>query len=296
MKNQQRRVSSSGSNSISSEKESIWIFIVRKLIKNKVAVISLVVFVSICLACALAPLLTRWEYYTTNPSNRFATPSPEHLFGTDGLGRDNFSRILYGGRTTLSIAMIASFASALIGCIIGLPAGYFGKRVDFIISPVLDVLASIPIVLLVIVFESVFGYGRGYFVYAMIISAIPQFARLVRACVMSVTGREYIEASRALGVSHFMIIFKHVLHNITSPLIVRFTSGMGEALLICTIMGYLGIGIQPPVPEWGMIAYIAKESIFTSPHVMIFPCAVITVCVVSLSLFTDGLQEALDPR
>ena len=270
--------------------------VLRQLVRNKTALFSLIVFILIALGCIMAPFLTRWEFFTIEPSNRFANPSVTHIVGTDSLGRDVFSRLLYGGRTTLKIALLATLLSSFIGCLIGLAAGYFGRWLDFFISPALDVIASIPVILLVIVFESVLGYGRGYFFYAMVIAAVPQFARLTRSCVMSIMGCEYIEASRALGVNHFMIIIRHVLHNIISPLVVRFSSGIAEALLICTIMGYLEIGVRPPAPEWGSIVFNANASVFAAPMLMIIPCAVITICVISLSLFSDGLRDALDPK
>ena len=276
--------------------ENAFAGVLRQLVRNKTALISFIIFIAITLACIMAPLLTQWEFFTIEPSNRFANPSVTHIFGTDSLGRDVFSRLLYGGRTTLRIALLATLLSSVIGCLIGLAAGYFGRWLDFIISPALDVIASIPVILLVIVFESVLGYGRGYFFYAMVIAAIPQFARLTRSCVMSIMGCEYIEASRALGVSHIMIIARHVLHNIVSPLVVRFSSGVAEALLICTIMGYLEIGVRPPAPEWGSIVFNANASVFAAPMLMIIPCAVITICVISLSLFSDGLRDAMDPK
>ena len=150
--------------------------------------------------------------------------------------------------------------------------------------------------LLIIVAEATLGWGRGNFMYAMAIAAVPQFARLVRASVMNIKASEYIEAARALGVSHTGIIFRHVLHNIASPLIVRFASGVAEALLICSIMGYLGLGVNPPLPEWGSIAYIGRAFIRLNPLLMVFPCAAITVSVISLSLFSDGIRDALDPK
>jgi len=273
-----------------------WGEVVRKLGKNKIAVISLVVFVVICLACAMAPYLTKWEYSAISVPDRNALPSFKHIFGTDYLGRDSFSRMLYGGRLTLRITFVSTLLAAAVGSILGLAAGYFGRKADFIISPVLDMLGSIPVILLAIVTESVFGWGKGYFVYAIAVAAVPKFARIVRASVMDIMGREYIEAARALAVSHVGVIFRHVVHNVAPAFIVRFTSLTAEALLTCTIMGYLGIGINPPTPEWGAIVLIAKSYMRVAPYVMFIPCAVIAITVISLSLFGDGLRDALDPN
>ena len=276
--------------------DNYWIDILRQLCGNKAAVAGLAVFLAICLSCALAPLLTTWDYAEISVDHIKEPPSAVHLFGTDYLGRDVFTRMLYGGRLTLRIAFLATAMAATAGSLIGLLAGYFGGRVDMALSPALDVVASVPVILLVIVTEAVFGWGRGYFMYAMAVAAVPQFARLARATVMQVMGREYIEAARALGLGHAGILLRHVLHNAVSPLIIRFTGGFAEALLTCTIVGYLGIGINPPTPEWGVIVYNVKDQMRNSPTTMIIPCAVIALCVISISLFGDGLRDALDPR
>jgi peptide/nickel transport system permease protein len=275
---------------------NIWVDFLRKLCKNKIALAGFIVFASVCVACALAPYLTKWEYYAIDTSNVFAPPSREHILGSDNLGRDIFSRLLYGGRFTLKITLVSTSLAAVIGCLVGLAAGYFRGRADFFISHLLDMLASIPLFLLVIVTETSLGWGRGYFMYAMAAAAVPQFARLVRASVMNIIGCTYIEASRALGVRHFEIIRRHVLHNIAPPLIIRFTGGVAEALTICTIMGYLGVGISPPTPEWGALAYASKAFTRSHPLLIILSSAVIAVCVISVNLFGDGLRDALDPR
>jgi ABC-type dipeptide/oligopeptide/nickel transport system permease subunit len=274
----------------------IWGDFFRKLWKNKIAVAGLVVFVSVCAACVLAPYLTKWDYYTIDAANALTAPSREHILGADNLGRDILARLLYGGRVTLKITLISTSLAAAAGCLIGLIAGYFRSRADFFISHFLDTLASIPVFLLIIVTEVSFGWGRGYFMYALAAAAIPQFARLVRACVINITGSTYIEASRALGTPHSQIIRSHVLHNIAPPLIIRFTSGVAEMLTICTIMGYLRVGINPPTPEWGAIAFASKAFTRTHPLMMILSSAIIAVCVISVNLFGDGLRDALDPR
>ena len=275
---------------------SIWSEALRRLLGNKAAIIGLFVFIAICLACVSAPWLSKWGYSVINPEQRLELPSVRHIMGTDNLGRDTFARILYGGRTTLKIALCSTIIAAVAGCLIGLVAGYFGGRADFILSHVLDMLAAIPVFLLVIITEAALGWGRGNFMFAMAIAAVPQFARLVRASVQSIKGCEFIEASRALGESHAGIILRRILHNIASPLIVRLTGGITEMLMLCTIMGYLGVGINPPMPEWGALAYTARSYIRGEPLLIVFPCAAIAVCVISLSLFGDGLRNALDPR
>ena len=270
--------------------------VIKRLFSNKVATVGLFVFLIICMACLFAPFVTKWDYAAINADYVRAKPSAEHILGTDHLGRDMFSRLLYGGRTTLRVAFISTIIATFVGGIVGILSGYFGKRTDFLMSHILDMIAAIPVFLLVIVFEVALGWGKGNFMYALALGAMPQFARLVRASVMSIMGNEYIEAAQALGVSHAGIMSRHVLHNVASPVMVRFTSAITEAILICSILGYIGIGIGPPIPEWGAIAYTGRSYIRMNPRLIIFPCATITLSVISLSLFGDGLRDALSPR
>jgi ABC-type dipeptide/oligopeptide/nickel transport system permease subunit len=274
----------------------IWRDALRRFGRNRIAVICLGIFLIICLSCALAPNLTKYDYSSINANDRLSKPSWTHLLGTDNLGRDLFTRILYGGRMTLRITFTSTVIALLIGSVIGLAAGYFGGRVDFMISPVLDILAAIPVILLALVFEALLRWGNGNFMYAIAIAAIPQFARLVRVSVINIMGSEYIEAARALGVGHLGVIFRHIVHNVAPALIVRFTSALAEAMLTCTVLGYLSIGINAPTPEWGNIVYLSKNFIRLAPQLMIIPCAVISLCVISISLVGDGLRDAMDPR
>ena len=283
-----------GENAASSQ--NAFRIVMRRLLKDKTALTGLAVFAVICLACVFAPVLTKWDYKEINVRRLLENPSVEHILGTDNLGRDVYSRLLYGGRITLRITLISTVLAAAAGCIIGLVAGYSGGRVDILISSVLDTLTAIPMILLAIVFEIVFGWGEGNFMYAIAVAALPQFAHLVRACVMNIVKCEYIEAARALGVSRFSIMVRHVLHNIMSPLVIRFASGLADALLSCTIMGYLSIGMKPPIPEWGVLVFNAKSFLWKQPLLMVFPCAVIAITVISVSIFSDGLRDALDPR
>jgi len=276
--------------------ESIYADMFRRLRKNKTALVCMSIFLIICLACIFAPYLTPYTYTKINVARRSEGPSIDHILGTDNLGRDQFTRLLYGGRVTLKITFVSTILAAVAGSIIGLLAGYFGGRADLIISPVIDTLAAIPIIILALVFEIAFGWGRGFFMYAMAIAAVPQFARLVRASVADVMGREYIEAARALGSNHLGIMSRHILHNIAPPFVIRFTTSLAEALMTCTIMGYLSIGIRPPMPEWGGIALNAKAYMRVAPVMMVVPCGVIAFCIVSINLFGDGLRDALDPR
>lgn len=268
--------------------------IFRRFLRKKTAVAGLIVFALICLACIFAPFLTKWNYYTVNVALVREQPSLEHLFGTDSLGRDVLTRMLYGGRFTLGIAFISTSLAAIAGCITGIISGYAGKIADIIISPVLDILDSIPVVVLALVFEAVFGWGRGYFMYAIAIASMPKFTQLVRGCVINTMECAYIEAARALGVGHLRIITRHIFRNVISPLIIRYSVGMAEVIMTCTIMGYLSIGITPPIPEWGAIVFGSSSLILTRPIMVVLPCAMIAFCLISLNFFSDGLRDALN--
>ena len=273
-----------------------WKESLRRLFKNKSAVVGLLVFLVICLSCAFAPLITDYEYFRTDTQNVSSLPTAEHIFGTDPLGRDLFSRVLYGGRITLRAALVSTLLASVAGAAIGLISGYFGRRIDFLLTRIIDMLSAIPSLLLIIVMEIALGWGKGNFMYAMAISAVPQFARLVRASVLNIMGQEYIEASRALGVRHSGIILRHVLHNVLSPLLVQMTTGVAEAILNCTILGYLSVGVNPPMPEWGALAYAGKSYMISNPHIALFPCIAIVLSVISVNFFGNGLRDALDPR
>jgi ABC-type dipeptide/oligopeptide/nickel transport system permease subunit len=258
--------------------------------------IGLGIFLFICLACALLPGIIRWDYYEPDFNASLKTPSLEHIFGTNQLGRDMLSGVLYGGRTTLRIAAVSTFIAMIAGSAIGLIAGYYGGRADFIISRATDMLSSVPVILLTLFIEFTLGWGRGYFVYAMAISATPQFARLVRASVLTIMGQEYIEAARALGDSHIGIIMRHVLRNVAIPIIIHLTGCFSEAILTCTILGYLGVGISPPAAEWGVLVYRGKAHMLSNPHVILFPSFAVTASVISLNFFGNGLRDAFDPK
>jgi len=280
--------------SLKSDEYNAFYIVIKRLMKNKVAMLGLVVFLLICFSCILSPLLTKWDYYSINAEHLRESPSLDHPFGTDSFGRDVLTRMLYGGRITLRIAFASTIIAACAGTFAGVISGYFGKYADLIVSPVLDILDSVPVVVLALVFEAVFGWGRGYFMYAIAIASIPKFTQVVRGSVINAMENTFIEAARALGVSHFSIIYRHVLHNMISPLIVRFTIGVTEAILTCTIMGYLSIGISPPTPEWGAMVYSSSVYVLTNPIMLIIPCTVIAVSVISLSFFCDGLRDALN--
>ena len=264
----------------------------KRFASNKMALLCLAVFLFLFLSCMFAPLLTHYDPAAMSFHELSQRPNSVHLLGTDHTGRDLYSRLLYGGRTTFRICFIAVVLSSL-GLVFGLAAGYYGGRTDQIISRVNDALASIPTFLLAIFVEITMPSGRGNYQYAIALALMPPLVRLSRNLVMNIMGSEYIEAARALGVTNAKIIAGHVLRNISGPVIVQIFSNLSEAILTCTIMGYLGLGIMSPRVEWGSVVKDAFPYILSNPIQITIPCLVVFICVLSLNVVGSGLRDAV---
>lgn len=271
--------------------------ILRRLLRNRSAVAG-GVFILLLLIIALVPSFfathdpTRFQ----DPGNRFAPPSAEHWFGTDNLGRDVYSRVIYGTRVTLSIAFQAVFFGAIVGVGLGIVAGYYGRWVDAIIMRFMDVLLAFPGILLALAIVSTLGASLRNVVIAIAIFSVPSFARIVRGSTLVVRKLEYIEAIRALGARDFKIITQHILPNVLSPIIVQGTLYIATAILIASGLSFLGLGAQPPTPEWGLMLAGGRDFIWNAIHVTLFPGLAIVLAVLSFNLLGDGLRDALDPR
>ncbi len=267
--------------------------VIRLFMKNRLAAASLVVFIIVLLFCILGPLFTPYDYSTIDVKNCWQSPSLQHPMGTDGIGRDTMTRLMYGGRTTFSITFTAVLIS-LLGILPGVAAGFWGGRVDNIISRINDALGAIPTFLMVIFAENMMGWGGGNYRYAMGVALIPPIVRIARSATMEVVGKEYVEAARALGVGSTGIILTHIMRNILSPIIVHVSSSLADTLVMCTLMGYLGIGVNPPEPEWGNIVHGGYAVILSKPIQMIIPSSLIVICVLSLNLIGNGLRDGLE--
>lgn len=264
--------------------------------RNKMAMVGLIILVILLLTAIFAPFIAPYGYETTDYSNTFQKPSAQHLFGTDEFGRDIFSRVIYGARLSLSVGFIAVAISVAIGGALGAIAGFYQKQVDNLIMRFMDVLLAIPQFLLAISIVAVLGPGLFNLMIAVGISSIPRYARIVRATTMTIKGEEYIEAAVASGTSDAGIIFKHIIPNCMAPLTVQISLGIADAILMAAGLSFIGLGIQPPTPEWGAMLSGGRNYIRGWAYMTYFPGLAIFFTTLSLNLVGDGLRDALDPK
>lgn len=244
----------------------------------------------------LAPFLTPYSPIEIDLSNTLEAPSPAHLLGTDELGRDQLTRLLYGARVSMVMGLIGVVIAASVGAALGLIAGYFVGALDSAIMRTMDAILAFPALLLALLVVSVVGPGLVQVLIAFGIAGIPFYARLMRSMVLSIRGREYVEAAEALGASPLRIIFGHILPNAMAPLIITTTLAMGLVIVGLASLGFIGLGAQPPTPEWGAMLSGNQSRFFTAPWLLISPGLAILLAVIGYSLVGDGLRDALDPR
>ncbi len=268
----------------------------KRLRRNRMAMLGLVIIVVLILSAVFAPLIAPYGYDDQDVNRAFLGPSLHHLFGTDNLGRDIFSRILYGGRISLTMGLISVSLSSVVGIFLGALAGYYGGKLDDIIMRVLDVLMAMPNILLAIAIAAALGPGLVNCMVAVGISTVPRFARVVRGPILSIRNQEYIEAATAVNASDRRIIFRHVLPNVMAPIIVQATLYIANAVMAASSLSFLGMGVQPPSPEWGAMLSAGRQYIREYWHIVTFPGIAIMLTVFSLNVLGDGLRDALDPR
>lgn len=278
------------------KKQSQFLITIQRLRKNKLAVAGLIIILLMAIIAIISPWISPYAYDKTNLSIMFEPPSAAHPFGTDELGRDILSRIMYGGRYSLRIGIISISCAAVAGAAIGSVAGYFGGKSDLIIMRVLDVIQAIPGLVLAIAVSATLGPGFTNCIIALAIGVTPAFARMTRASILNIRKMEYLEAATSINASSFRIISRHVLPNALSPLIVQSTMGIATAILIAASLSFIGLGVQPPTPEWGAMLAGGRNYITTYPHLVIFPGITIMLAVLSLNMLGDGLRDALDPK
>lgn len=268
----------------------------RRFIKNKAAVVGLIIISLLLFGAIFAGVITLYDFDKQDLTVRFEMPSMAHLLGTDEFGRDLFTRILYGARISLFVGILSVSVGCLIGGTLGALAAYYGGRVDDFIMRFLDIWHSIPDLLLAISLASAMGPGIGNAIIAIGLTTIPSYARVVRASVMTVKNTEYIEAARCLGASVPRIILRHIIPNALAPIIVQASLGVAGAIITTASLSFIGLGVQPPTPEWGSMLSKGRQYIRNYWHLVTFPGVFIMTTVISLNLLGDGLRDALDPR
>ncbi|MDR1732936.1 MAG: ABC transporter permease [Synergistaceae bacterium] len=270
----------------------IWL----RLIRSKTALLGFIIVVVYLILALFGPLLTQYDPFLQNLDLSYSPPSLEHFFGCDEYGRDILSRILYGARVSLIIQTGAIAFSLIAGLILGALGGYFGGLPDEVLMRAIDILLAFPGMLLSLAIVAILGPSLHNLIIATGINSIPGFARVTRGAVISVRENDYVAAARTIGESHFSIILRYILPNAISPIIVQTTMRMATVLLTAASLGFLGLGVQPPSPEWGTMLSAARIYLRSAPFVAIFPGLAIMIVVLGFNFLGDGLQDALNPR
>lgn len=269
---------------------------VNRFKKNKRAVIGLWIVVVFVLLAILAPIIAPYDPLTQNMETTLESPSITHILGTDEFGRDIFSRILYGAQISLAIGFVGVLIALVAGIILGTISGYFGGLIDSLTMRVIDVFMAFPSFLLALAIVSILGPGMINVMIAIGIFAIPDFSRIARSAVISVKNMEYIEATKAMGGNNFRIIVKHVIPNCISPIIVIASMRIATAIITAAGLSFLGMGAQPPTPEWGAMLSSGREYLRVAPHLSTFPGIAIMLLVLGFNMLGDGIRDALDPK
>ncbi|UTR16395.1 ABC transporter permease [Salipaludibacillus sp. LMS25] len=268
----------------------------RKLRTNRLAMAGGFMIIFFLIVSIIGPQFTIHDPLMIDVNNKLQGPSAEHWLGTDHQGRDIFSRLIHGMSLTLYIGFSAVALGLIAGVLIGIVAGYYGKWIDTVLMRIMDVLLAFPSILLALAIIAVLGPSLNNVIYAVAIFSVPTFARIVRGSTLSVRKLEYVDAVRALGASDFRIIFKHILPNILSPIIVQATLSIATTVLAASGLSFLGLGAQPPTPEWGAMLSAGRNFMREAPHVALFPGLAIVLVVLAFNVFGDGLRDALDPK
>jgi len=268
----------------------------RRLARSRSAVVGSLLLLTIGLAVVLAPALSPYNPIKTNQRAPLEAPSAAHLMGTDRFGRDILSRVLWGGRLSLSVGVVSVGIAACSGVVLGLVAGYYGGRTDTLIMRLVDLLLAFPGILLALAIIATLGGSLVNLMIAVGIAAIPDYVRITRGTVLSLMEQEFVLAARVVGCRDHAIIFRHILPNVTAPLTVLATLGIAGAIITGSALSFLGLGVRPPAPEWGNMLAEGREFLEHAWWVAFFPGLAIMLAVFSINLLGDGLRDALDPR
>ncbi len=278
------------------KKRSPWVTVWMSLKKNKSAMFGLIIILILIFCALTADFIAPYGFDDQDLMARFQTPNSKHWFGTDNFGRDILSRVIYGSRISLQVGFIAVGISMFTGGALGAIAGYYGGKMDNVIMRFMDILLAIPGILLAISIVAALGPGLQNVMIAVGIGSIPSYARIVRASVLSIRDQEFIEAAKAVGANDFRIITKHIIPNSMAPIIVQATLGVAGAILSAAGLSFIGLGIQPPTPEWGAMLSTGRQFLRDHWHIATFPGLAIMITIFALNLLGDGLRDALDPR
>ncbi|MBR5339797.1 MAG: ABC transporter permease [Lachnospiraceae bacterium] len=273
-----------------------------RLFRNKVAILGMIILALLVLCAIFAPVICKYGYDEVNPSDRFQGPTLKHIFGTDSLGRDMFARCIYGTRITLPIACMTVVVAILTGGTFGIIAAYFGGAVDNVMMRFIDIWGSIPGIMLAIAIVAAFGGTGGgnskqvALVAGLSMGAVPNMARTFRGAIFTVVDNDYVESSKSMGASHPRIMFLHLLPNAVGPVILTIVMLLGVEVLCVSALSFVGVGIDPPQPEWGALLSSGRGDLATRPYLCLFPGIMIMLAVLGFNLLGDGLRDALDPR
>jgi peptide/nickel transport system permease protein len=268
----------------------------RRLKRNRAAIVGGIIVLLFVVIALLAPLIAPYAPNEGDLTKRLKPPSGEHLLGTDPLGRDLLSRVIYGARISLQIQIVSVSIALVMGTLLGMIGGYYGGRLDHLLMRLMDILLAFPGIFLAISIIAVLGPGLTNLMLAAGIYSIPQFARIVRGSILSLKEKEFIEAARAVGENDLNILFRYLLPNSMAPIIIQTTLRMATVLLTASGLSFLGLGVQPPTAEWGAMLSNARAYLITAPHVAMVPGLAIMLVVMGFNLFGDGLRDSLDPR
>ena len=278
------------------KKRSQFVEVITRLSRNKVAMVALFIILVIVILAVFSEQIAPYDYADQDVRSKFIMPCWEHPFGTDNLGRDLLSRILVGGKTSLLVAVVAIGLAAVVGCVFGATAAYFGGVYEVVVLKVMDILMAIPQFLLAVSISAALGSGTFNTALAVGISSIPRFFRMMRAEVLTVKGKDFVEAARALGASDSRIVWKHIVPNSLASTIVNITLCLGGSIMAISSLSFIGLGVQPPTPEWGSILSTGRTYLRDFWPMVTFPGLAIMLTVTVFNLFGDGLRDAMDPK
>ncbi|MCB1510480.1 MAG: ABC transporter permease [Hyphomicrobiaceae bacterium] len=268
----------------------------RFLRKQPLGTIGLVIVIAMVLTALFAPLMSSFNPVANSLENMLQAPGTPFLLGTDEFGRDVLTRIMYGARTALTVGLVSALVGSTVGLVLGVTSAFFGGRFDLIFQRIMDVFMAFPLIIMALAVVSIFGTGVQNVILAITLPFIPRCARVVRSSALAIREIPYIDAARANGFSNTRIILRHMVPNVMAPYLIMLTASVGQAILLEASLSFLGLGVQEPIPAWGLMLRNAQEYIESAPWVAIWPGVAITLAVFGFNIFGDAVRDALDPR